>query len=192
MSERSVKLKAVLSLGILIGLGAVSTLAAWTGTATATSSITAATVSLGIGKDSANATATSYTIPLSGTQWYPGTSMAALVTVKNTSTVPVAYSVKGTVTETGAGTLGNAMKVVLKTSSSVAGTAPNLTCSGVEERLSKAAQSNFSSTQTSMGTLAAAGIQTYCVELALPMNAASTLQGNTTKIDLVFTASVGS
>lgn len=191
MSRRSVQIKAILSLGILVGLGTVSTLAAWTGTATATSSITAAKVSIGVGATASGATSASYTVPLSSVNWYPGSSAAAIVVVKNTSSVPLPYSIRGSITESGGVELGKAMAVVVKTGATVSGTAPNATCSGGTALVTKGAGSAFGA-DVARPVLAANAAETFCVQYSLPENAANNLQGATTKLDLVFTGTVGS
>lgn len=191
MSRRSVQIKAILSMGILVGLGAVSTLAAWTGTATATTSITAARVSLGVGATAGNATSASYSVPVSSVSWYPGVSAAAVVVVKNTSTVSLPYSIKGSITESGGLELGKAMNVVVKTGATVSGTAPAATCSGGTTLVTKAAGSAFGA-DVARPTLAADASETLCVQYSLPATAANNLQGATTRLDLVFTGTVGS
>ncbi|MER8025202.1 SipW-dependent-type signal peptide-containing protein [Glutamicibacter protophormiae] len=191
MNRRSVQVKAILSMGILVGLGGVSTLAAWTGTATATSSITAAKVSLGVGATASSATSESYTVPVSSVSWYPKASAAAVVVVKNTGTVALPYSVKGSITESGGVELGKAMQVLVKTGSTVSGTAPNAICSGGNTVVDKSAGSAFGAA-VDVSTLAVGTSESLCVQYSLPVNAANNLQGATTKLDLVFTGTVGS
>jgi predicted ribosomally synthesized peptide with SipW-like signal peptide len=192
MSRRSVQIKAILSLGILVGLGTVSTLAAWTGTATATSSITAAKVSLGVGATASGATSASYTVPLSSVNWYPGSSAAAIVVVKNTSSVPLPYSIRGSITESGGVELGKAMEVLVKTGATVSGSAPDATCLGGAEAIKKGPGFAFAAEAVSLGELAVGATATFCVQYSLPFNAVNNLQGATTKLDLVFTGTVGS
>jgi hypothetical protein len=189
MSRRGMQVKAMLSMGILVGFGAVSTLAAWTGTATATATINAATVSLEAGS-TGSTTTTSYTVPITGTNWYPGMSQAALVVVKNTSPISVPYSITGGVTETGGGTLGNALNVVVTPGGTVSGTSPNATCSGTP-LIAKTSLSSFPAAKQG-STLTPGGTETLCVQYSLPINAASGLQGNSTTVKLTFTATVGS
>ncbi|HJX80096.1 hypothetical protein [Glutamicibacter sp.] len=190
MSRRGMQIKAMLTLGILVGFGAVSTLAAWTGTATATSSISSATVSLGVGATASTATTASYTVPITGAGWYPGMSQAAVVVVKNTSSIAVPYSIAGSVAETGAGTLGNALNVAVKTGGGVTGTAPNVTCTGTSA-VTKTAGSAFPAAVV-RPTLAPGASETLCVQYGLPSTAANALQGNATSVKLNFTATVGS
>lgn len=189
MSRRGMQVKALLSMGILVGFGAVSTLAAWTGTATATAEINAATVSLGAGAPS-GATTTSYEVPIGVASWYPGMSQAALVVVKNTSSIAVPYSITGSVTESGVGTLGNALNVTVNPDGSVNGTAPNATCSGTPF-LTKSPLGPFPDAKLRT-ILAPGGSETLCVQYSLPLNAANELQSNSTTVKLTFTATVGS
>lgn len=187
MSRRGMQVKALLSMGILVGFGAVSTLAAWTGTATATSTISAATVALGVGKTATDSP--TYTVPLSGSAWYPGMSQAAVVVVKNSSSIAVPYSISGSITEAGGGKLGNALNVVV-TGGTITGTAPNAICAG-DPLLSKGATLPFLETAT-QPSLAAGASETLCVQYSLPVSAANTLQGNSTTVKLTFTATLGS
>lgn len=185
--RRAMQIKALLSLGIVAGLGAVSTLAAWTGNATATATISAGTVALGVG--AAPVDTVSYTVPVTGSNWYPGMSQAAMVVVKNAGTLAVPYSVAGSVVESGGGTLGQALNVVV-TTGTVQGTAPNATCSGAA-LLSKEAGAAFPAavTRPSLNPQANAA---FCVQYTLPLTAANTLQGNSTSVKLTFTATIGS
>lgn len=191
MSRRATQVKALLAMGILVGFGSVSTLAAWTGTATATANLQAATISLTAGKTVAEATSADYAVPLATTKWYPGMSQAAMVTVKNTSTVSVAYTLEGSVVEKDAGALGNALKVVVKTGSTVSGTAPAAACSGGTTIYTKNAGSAFPAA-VNRGTLAQGAAETLCVEYSLPLTAANAVQGNETSVKLKFTGTVGS
>ncbi|MGP4967673.1 hypothetical protein [Glutamicibacter ardleyensis] len=190
MSRRAMQVKALLAMGILVGFGSVSTLASWTGSATATANLGAATVSLATGRSAAEATTAEYLVPVSPTNWYPGTSQAAMVAVKNTSTISVPYKIEGEVVETAPGTLGNALKVVVKTGSSVVGTAPNATCSGSAAIFTKVAGSAFPA-GVQRANLSPGAAETICVEYSLPLTAANSLQGNTTSVKLKFTATVG-
>ncbi|QXQ09940.1 hypothetical protein [Paeniglutamicibacter sp. Y32M11] len=189
MSRRGMQVKALLSMGILVGFGAVSTLAAWTGTATATAEISAAKVSLGVG-EMAGATSNDYIVPITGANWYPGMNQAALVVVTNTSPIAVPLSITGSVPDTGTNTLGNALSVVVKAGGSVDGTAPAATCSGTLV-INKSAGADFP-TATSRPTLAPGASETLCVQYSLPATASNTLQGKSTTVKLTFTATVGS
>lgn len=191
MSERSMRIKAVLSLGILIGFGAVSTLASWTGEATATANISTATVALGVGATPGSASSSSYQMPISGNNLYPGATSASAVTVKNTGSITAPFVVQGKITESGATSLGAGLDVVVKTGASISGSGATVTCSGGNELMKKNAGSQFGSTSAPR-TLAAGESETLCVQYSLPLNAANNLQGASTTITLNFTSTVGS
>lgn len=194
-SRRSVQIKALLSLGMLAGLGAVSTLAAWTGTATATAPISAATVSIGVGATAAGA-GTTYTVPINGANWYPGMSQAAVVVVRNSSSITLPYSVLGTLVDTATvpagASLGTALNVSVVPGAAVVGASPNATCGSGTAVLSKAPGNAFGATPVVRPSLAPQATETLCVQYSLPANAANTLQGRSTTINLTFTNSVGS
>lgn len=187
MTRRSMQIRALLSLGILVGLSSVSTLAAWTGTATATSNITSGTVALGAGATAGTASKATYPVPIPTTNWYPGTTAAATVVVMNTGSLPAQYSIKGSINEDSDGVLGQNLVVSVKTGSAVSSTA----CSGEKEILSKAAGTIFSG-EAIRPKLEPGAYESICVQYSLPATAASSLQGETTTINLVFTSSVGS
>ena len=192
MSRRGMQVKALLSIGILAGVGAVSTLAAWTGAATATSEISAAKVSLGAGA-TAGATTASYTVPIDQTNWYPGMSQAAVVVVTNTSSIAVPYSITGSAVDSGAETLGNALSVSVKTGSKVTGTVPNATCDGTDNTIvDKAAGNAFPEPELRPDKLAPGASESLCVQYSLPTSAPNTVQGKSTTIKLTFTSTVGS
>lgn len=187
-SLRAMRLKALMSLGLLAGFGAVSTLAAWSGGATATSSIGAGTVGIGVGGTGGSASAT-YQLPIPAVGWYPGRSEAVMVTVKNTGTLSAAHAVTGTIAEAGAGKLGAGLTVKL-TSGVLTGVAGAAACNGAVV-LEKAAGAAFGAASAPQ-YLAPAGEQMLCIQYSLPVTAPTTLQGNTTTITLTFTSTVGS
>ena len=178
--RRAMKLKALLSIGLLTGLGAVSTLAAWTGEATATSSISAGTVAIGVG---ALGESVSVDYPLDmGTNWYPGLSKATMITVKNTGTLAAPYTVSA---DAGAGELGRAMTVKITTGSML----DSSTCG---EPLVLQKDAGFVSAQAAgTPTLDAGKVQNLCVEYSLPVNAPNSLQGKSATITLTFTSTLG-
>lgn len=191
MSGKSIRVKAILSLGILVGFGAVSTLASWTGQATATSNISTATVALGVGATTGSATSASYQMPINGNNLFPGASSASVVVVKNTGSISAPYSFQGKITESGGATLGSALTILVKTGATLSGSGSKVTCSGGEELLTKGAGSSFGKpTQTTLLTPGAS--ESLCVQYSLPLTAANALQGASTTISLDFTSSVGS
>lgn len=191
MSDLSMRVKAILSLGILVGFGAVSTLASWTGEATATSDISTATVTLAVGATSGTATTASYQMPITGNNLFPGSTSASVVTVKNTGSISAPYVFAGRITGSGSTALGTALNIVVKTGATVSGSGSSVTCSGGTALLTKNAGSQFGSA-TASRPLASGGSETLCVQYSLPVTASNTLQGATTTIAMDFTSTVGS
>ncbi|PRB70470.1 hypothetical protein [Arthrobacter sp. MYb213] len=191
MSRRAMQVKALLAMGILVGFGSVSTLAAWTGTATATSSIESATVALGVGATDGTATLKSYPMVITGNNLYPGSSVASTVTVKNTGSISAPYTISGTITEDVSGTLGKGMTISVRANATVAGTGSKVTCSGGSEVIAKNAGSQFSGT-SSPRTLPAGSSEALCIQYSLPTSAANTLQKSSATLALNFTSTVGS
>lgn len=191
MNDKSIRIKAVLSLGILVGFGAVSTLASWTGQATATSSISTATVALGVGGAAGSASSASYQMPIMGNNLLPGATSASIVVVKNTGSISAPYSFQGKITESGSATLGSALSIQVKIGASVSGSGSSVTCSGGTVLMTKTAGSKFDS-PTDTRTLTPGSSESLCVQYSLPVTAANALQGTSTTIALDFTSSVGS
>jgi len=191
MSERSARIKAVLSLGVIVGFGAVSTLAAWTGEATATSSISTATVALGVGGTAGTATSASYQMPINGSSLFPGASSASVVVVKNTGSISAPYVFQGKITEAGTTTLGAGLNVVVKTGATVSGSGSSVTCSGGTTLMMKNAGAQFGGASNPR-PLTSGSSETLCVQYSLPVNAANALQGASTTLSLAFTSTVGS
>jgi hypothetical protein len=190
MSRRGIQVKALLSMGILVGFGAVSTLAAWTGTATATSTISAATVSLAVAKDTP-VNEVFYGLDMSQNNWFPGMSQAAIVTVKNTGSVPATYALSGTMEP---GALGTAMTVEVFPGGTVQDASGTTGTCSEEATYKKSSGGDFPAAK-SLGTLTKENPEdsaSFCIQTTLPLAAASDLQGKTTSITLKFIATIGS
>ncbi len=177
------QLKALLSLGLLAGFGAVSTLASWTGEATATTHLSAATISLGVGESGASV-GKEYVLPIDGANWYPGLSQAALVTVKNSGSTPVPYTISGSVVNRHTGQPFTWLRVTVTSGTTSEGTS----CGG--ETLLENSSGQFPGASAPR-ELALAGEQTVCVQYVLPLETPGTVQGNVVDVKLMFTATVG-
>src|SRR5665811_496368 len=95
-SFRSDRVRAVLSLGIVLGFGSVGTLAYWTDDATASgATFSSGTIDLIVGADATDAYAFT---TLGLTNMVPGNSKAATITVNNNGTAPFKYTVASAAT----------------------------------------------------------------------------------------------
>lgn len=175
------KLRALLSVGMLVGVSVVGTLALWSTTvATRSGVFTTATINI-LANTSKNA---SLTFAPSGI--LPGQSTATLVTVTNTGSTAFQY-----VAAAGSSTpLGQAMTVT----AAAGGTATGGKCTGGTALVANSAITPTTPTAfiTGRGPVAAVtGTDTICVQLNLPLTAQANLAGTTGSVVFTFTASAG-
>jgi predicted ribosomally synthesized peptide with SipW-like signal peptide len=193
-SGRSIRIRALLSIGTVLGLGAVGTLAAWTDEATATANFSAGTLDLTLATAPGGTPADSIAVTsLNMTAMYPGVSRAATIEVSNTGTVPLTYLVASTAANGPGGSggdLGGALTVSIYTGGTATNDGSTGTCNGT-----LVGTANIPLTGPLLPTarpLAPAGTETLCLVVALPATAPSDLQGTSTAVTFSFTGSIGS
>ncbi|MDO9380342.1 MAG: TasA family protein [Nocardioidaceae bacterium] len=179
------KVKALLSLGVVLGVGAVGTMAAWTDNATATSTFSTGNVQIRLTDN--NVQAYGFTT-LSMTNMAPGYSKASVLKVKNTGSLDFGYTISAAATDSGnvAG-LGAGLRVKITADTTVSGSGNAITCSGtaltgangVAPAAVNAAARNL------VGTT---GNETLCFQVSLPTDASTQLQSASTSIVFTFTA----
>ena len=193
-TERSVRLRALLSAGMVLGLGAVGTLAAWTDESTATATFSAGTLDLKLKTLPGNTFVDEVSeTSLNMTDMYPGVSKAAVVQVSNSGTVPLSYTLTGSaMADSGDLTnLGDALRVEVRAGATVTGTPPTELCTGgtVIETAHVALNGPLISIPR---LLVPADTEDLCLTVSLPSNAANELQGTGTTATFTFNASMGS
>ena len=164
-----------LAAGMLFGLGAVVTTAAWTDQATATSgTFSVGTIDLKLsGADNNPATfATAFT----ATAMAPGTTVSAALVVQNAGTIPFTYTMSGTATNNASGAIGDVLALEVRPG----------TCPSAAANVVTTGKLTFGA--VAMGPLAASGTQTLCFKATLPSGAASTLQSTSTTATFTFVA----
>lgn len=193
VSESSVRLRALLAAGMVLGLGAVGTLAAWTDESTATATFTAGTLDLKL-KMLPNGTLADSVVmtSLDMTAMYPGMSKAAIVQVSNSGSVPLSYTLTGSAVA-GAGGMGGNLGAALQAGVSSGATAENTVTTGqctggsaIAGPISLAGQ-----LITTPRILAPAATENVCLLVSLPSTADNTLQGTSTTATFTFNASMG-
>lgn len=193
-TERSVRLRALLSAGMVLGLGAVSTLAAWTDESTATATFSAGTLDLKLRTLPDGTLADSVALTtLNMTAMYPGVSKAAMVQVSNSGSVPLSYTLTGSAVAGlpgQGGDLGASLLVGVYSGGSANNTATTGSCTGT--RIGTADAALISPLIATPQALAPAGTADLCLVVSLPSTAASNLQGTSTTASFAFTASMGS
>lgn len=187
-----IRVRALLCLGGLLGIGAVGTLAAWSDKATATSG-TFATGTINLQLDNTKTLALS---TLAALNLLPGESVAAAVTVQNRGTLPLTYTMAAT---TPAGTSEVAAHVVVAAHSGGAATngATNGlrtgSCSGTkiaESALTAGGSAPLVSTPRPVA--ARTGTEALCVTVRLTPSAPVSVQNQMLNtVRLVFTATAG-
>ncbi|MDI9917165.1 SipW-dependent-type signal peptide-containing protein [Rhodococcus sp. IEGM 1379] len=169
--------RAVLSLGMVLGLGAVGTMAAWSDSATATTGIFS-TSSVQMKVD--NQRPTHQFTELKRNSMLPGSSEAGSLTVQNTGTVSFNWAVSAAAT--GSPALIGKLKVSLYQTGANNGT----TCSGPIIGTEQAFSGN--PTLASGRTLAAGASEQVCVKVTVDSTAGATAQFKIANLGFNFTA----
>jgi len=176
----SVPFRAVLSLGLVLGVGSAGTFAYWTDEAVAQGiTFTAGTLDLELQDDSDDSV--SFTT-LNISNMIPGQSVAGVLKVENVGNVGFTYTSSTSVSNS---TLAGALDLKV-TNGSVSGSAPNATCSG--SQLSGTATTVNQALVSTPRSLSAGTSENLCLQVSMPSGASSSLQGTTTTVSYTFTA----
>ena len=187
-SLRSTRLRALLSLGIVLGFGATSTMAYWTDQATATGgTFRAGRLDLQLNNEVDDAYAfTALAMP----DMIPGSSVAAMLDVQNKSLgAKLTYTMTGSATTT----LGVALKLRIYRGGAATNSAGVGTCTVTTDPvIAETALTNTAGTaiiSTPQGPLnAGTGVDDLCFRVELPTDANTNLQGVSSVAKFVFTA----
>lgn len=175
---RSGRIRALLSLGVALGLGSISTFAYWTdGVAISGTAFTAGTLDLQVNNLDAYATTT-----LGMSAMVPGNSSAEILTIKNAGTAKMKYTLSGGLagTDAAAYNTAGALKLTVLSGATVSGSGVSATCIGGTSVYPATALTNVTSTaiiSTRRGPLAAGGTEALCFQVSFDAAAATTLQG---------------
>lgn len=174
------RLRAVLSIGMVIGIGVVGTLALWSSTVNTRSGVfTTATINvLADGVKSG-----SFTFAPSGI--LPGQSAAKVVTVSNTGSASFTY--------TASASSGNALgQGVTLTAVAGATTSSGICGPGTTLTTAKAITATPTAFATGRGPVApTSGTDTLCFQLNLPLTAPANLAGTSGSVLFTFNATAG-
>jgi predicted ribosomally synthesized peptide with SipW-like signal peptide len=169
--------RGVLSLGLVLGVGATGTYALWTDAVPITgTTISSGTIDLTVNGSDTTVSFTSMNI----TTMVPGNSVAGVLTVRNGGTAPLRYYVDAAASSA----LGPALTIKVTNDSAVTGTAPSATCAGtsIATPTFSNTTANFLGSSASPRLLNVGQSETLCIQATLPTNATSTLQGLTSNI----------
>ena len=176
-------LRILLSLGIVVGLGATGTFAAWTDSVQITgTTITSGTIELKVNNARPTSTAPS---SMSLGNMVPGNSTAGIYTISNTGTAPLKYWIDAAATNT----LGTTLVAKVTNATSTSGSSPSITCGGTEIATSNAGKfaASLLGTSTTGRTLLPGSTETLCIQATLPTGASQTLAGTTSNVTFTVT-----
>lgn len=180
--RRSGRFRAILSLGIVLGFGAVSTTAYWTDEATVTGgTFQAGTIDIAVGNPPVDNDPPAFTTTFEMSNMVPGSTRDAPLRVTNAGTVPFAFQVDGSATNSGGGNdqLGAALRI------SVFGAHNGTTCTGSALVSDVPANGSLLPTQA---VLAVDGTRELCFRATLPSGAHTALQGQQSVVTLTLIA----
>ncbi|WP_175420374.1 SipW-dependent-type signal peptide-containing protein [Rhodococcus sp. SGAir0479] len=171
------RVRAALSLGIVLGLGSVGTLAAWSDSATATSAdFQTGVADLKLGPDPGVDTYSFSAFGGSGLR--PGRQVQAALDVRNKGDVPFRYSV--TAKATGNSAVAQQISLTVY---------PNSACSGTTTLGTLTAMSAADQTLVSgKGPLALNGAETVCVQATVGNSVTKAMQNQAINVVFTFTA----
>lgn len=174
---RSTRVRAILSLGMVLGLGAVGTLAYWTDSATLTGgTFSSGTLDIKLGGVDNNPAAFTTSFAMANMQ--PGDKKSASVSVQNAGSLDFTYTATGIAS----GTLGSLLVFRVVPGGTVSGS----DCTGGTQTFN-AAMSTSQSVISANRPVAAAGNESFCVTATLPTGT-TTGQGTSSTATFTFDA----
>jgi predicted ribosomally synthesized peptide with SipW-like signal peptide len=185
----SARTRAALSLGVVLSVGVTGTFALWSDSSTVTgTTFTAGTVKLNL-KDGTGANPFQHDLSgyasLNLATMVPGNSTAAVITVKNAGTAPLTFVASSSATNADGLNLAGALVVKVTADNATGGSGLVLTCPG--SAIASSGTSLNGSLLTTPIALSATSTTTVCVQVSLPSNANTLLQGATSNATLTFT-----
>lgn len=178
----SVRLRAALSLGVVVSASVMGTHAYWTDSVSVLGA-TFSTGTLDLQVNNLDAAVDFSTISLAG--MVPGNTTAGVLTVKNAGTVPLKYTATSAATNADGKGLGAALIAKVTGASATTGSGAARTCAGTT--LTGTGTSLNGAIISTGRTLAVGGTETICVQVTLSATAPSALQAATTTATLTFT-----
>lgn len=177
-TTRSVRARALLSLGMVLGLGAVGTLAAWTDVTTATATFSAGDVNINVNGSETGA------VVFNSAAMKPGDVLVAPVRINNTGDLNVTYRMATTVTGTG---LGAGLGVEIRSSAT---TCQNGISSGgvVVSAGSITLTNELIIAPRPLAAAVPSNTETLCFKISLPAGTPDSYQGKTAETTFTFTA----
>lgn len=197
------RIRALLAAGIVLGLGASATLAAWVDSEHATSTVSSGTFGIvsraGTGAFSEHESPqAALVVPLDATGLYPGQSRAALVQIQANGSVPGAVNITaasatdpaGNPLSANAAALRDALSVGVRVTSSASATPPACT-TGTTPDVTVTGIGNLPSLTEASLEAAGGNTVSYCIIVTLDSSAPNNVQGQEVRAQWTFTGTSG-
>lgn len=189
----SVRTRALLSLGLVLGLGVSGTLAYWTDDVQVSgATFTAGTLDINVNGGDPYTAATE----LSMAAMVPGSSSAQVLTVNNVGNVRAKYTITGGLSGANAADYsaagGNGLLLTIRSGGSTSGTGSTATCTGgtvvlTETPLTSTTTTPLLAKRPTTPLAASGGSESLCFQVRLAPTAPSSLQTKTTNATFTVT-----
>jgi predicted ribosomally synthesized peptide with SipW-like signal peptide len=183
----SVRVRALLSLGVALGIGSAGTFASWTDDVTVSgTTFTAGTLDLQVNNVDSYATTT-----LSMSAMVPGTTSAEVLTVKNNGSVPSKYTLTGGLAGSNAADYNTAAANGLLLTIRLGGAKSGAVCTGgtvlvTDQPMTSTTTTTILAKRPGTALTASGGNEILCFQVKLSDTAPSSLQGKA--VTATFTA----
>lgn len=179
---RSVRLRALLSLGVVASLGATGTMAYWTDSVIVQgTTFSAGTIDLKV--ENSDGPVSFTTINLAN--MVPGNTTAGVLEIKNSGVSSLKYDAVSVATNADGKDLRGSLVVKVTGDTATTGAKPAQTCAG--SALSGTGTSLNATLISTKRLLAAGASEKLCLQVTLPAAAPSALQGAVTNVTITFT-----
>ncbi|MDP3967965.1 MAG: SipW-dependent-type signal peptide-containing protein [Nocardioides sp.] len=183
--RRTGRVRALLSLGLVIGLVQLGTMAYWTDEAVVTGgTFQTGTIDVKAGSPAVDNNPPAFSTSFTMENMVPGSTKDAPLLVTNDGTVPFTFLVNGSATNSGAGTnqLGAALRISVFPSESGGG------CTGTALASDLPVNGAVLPTQSVLAAAPDPNTRQYCFRATLPSNASTDLQGMSSVVTLTVVA----
>lgn len=178
-----VRVRAALSLGVVLSVGTMGTMAYWTDSVTVQGTMfSAGTIDLKV--ENSDGPVSFTTINLAN--MVPGNTTAGVLEIKNAGSASLKYDAVSSATNADGKDLRGTLVVKVTGDTATTGSKPSQTCSG--SALAGTGTSLNAALITTKRLLAAGASERLCLQVTLPAAAPSALQGAATEVTITFTA----
>lgn len=183
--RRTGRVRALLSVGLVLGLAQIGTMAYWTDESVITGgTFQAGTIDVEVGTPAVDDDPPEFTTTFALTNMVPGSTKDAPLLVTNAGTVAFTFVVNGSATNSGAGTdqLGAALRISVFPSTSAGA------CTGTAMVSNQPVNGTVLPSQPALAPAPDTNTRQLCFRATLPTDASSDLQGTSSVVTLTLVA----